>query len=220
MIKILSKLTLLALCSASLVACGDMETPNAADSGLSNGSSTGSSSSASTGTSTGASSSTGAAGTGNLGASNNVFSEFVKSGDTFFGPEGAKAELGSDLSGNAAAGSRFGGPDNVVGVMVVVRNAKGYMEVVNLDNKKRFPVVYDSTSEAFNVPTDTLGGKAFASLFVGEIASLTEFKFDHRTSPSPEKCNRYTATYQNTSGGGEYRAAKTGEGCRYTNAGV
>lgn len=155
----------------------------------------------------------------------NPLSAFVEAGDTYFGPAGSDTNLDVSLSGNAAAGSRYGGPDDVVGVLVVVRNSRGYMEVVNLDNKNRFPVVFESTGEAFSVPADTLGGKPFPSLFVGEISSLTEFKFDHRIAPNPEKCNQYTATYNGaavSSGNGKYLAKVTSSqgACRYTKAGV
>ncbi len=181
--------------------------------------STSSNTNTSTNTATGsASTSTGNASSSNPGAANPL-AEFVKSGDTYFGPTGANTNLDVSLSGNDAAGSRYGGPDDVVGVLVVVRNNKGYMEVVNLENKNRFPVVYASTGEAFSVPADTLGGKPFPSLFVGEIASLTEFKFDHRVAPNPEKCNQYTATYNSN---GKYLAKVTSSqgACRYTKAGV
>ena len=186
---------------------------------------TSSSSTATTTPATGsASTSTGTASSSNPGTGNPLAS-FVKSGDTYFGPTGDKANLDVSLSGNDAAGSRFGGPDDAVGVLVVVRNSKGYMEVVNLENENRFPVIFASTSEPFSVPADTLGGKPFPSLFVGEISSLTEFKFDHRIAPNPEKCNQYTATYNGaavSSGNGKYLAKVTSSqgACRYTKGGV
>ncbi len=176
-----------------------------------------------TGTSTG----TGSASTDNDTASannpgGNKFAEFIKSGDTYFGPEGNNANLDVNLSGNAAAGSRFGGPDDAVGVLVVVRNNRGFMEVVNLENKNRFPVVFASNREPFSVAADTLGGKPFPSIFVGEISSLTQFKFDHRVSPSTGRCTEYTASFSGTVSDGLYLATvtDTDTGCRYVNSGV
>lgn len=148
--------------------------------------------------------------TGSAPVVNAEFSEFLKPGDTYFGPLGADAQIDSGVSGNDAAGSRYGGPGDVVGVLVVVRNARGYMEVVNLENKRRFPVVSpDGTN--FSVPTDTLGGKPFASIFVLEIPSLTKFSFDHRFPGASPKCNRYNVTYAGTTVSGKYTATKEGE---------
>lgn len=208
-----------------LASCGEEAMNGLDDTSLPANGNTSTDTNTNTSTATGsASTSTGTASSSNPGAANPL-AEFVKSGDTYFGPTGANTNLDVSLSGNDAAGSRYGGPDDAVGVLVVVRNNKGYMEVVNLENKNRFPVVYASTGEAFNVPADTLGGKPFPSLFVGEIASLTEFKFDHRVAPNPEKCNQYTATYNGaavSSGNGKYLAKVTSSqgACRYTKAGV
>lgn len=200
--------------SLSLAACGELEglvngaTPSASPSASS-------SSSSSSSSSTGSGSSTGSASTGTGSSSgssgNNVFAEFLEAGDTYFGPLGADANVNSGLKGNAAAGSRFGGPDDVVGVLVVVRNSRGYMEVVNLENKRRYPVVHNTNGEDFSVPTDTLNSKPFPSLFVIKIASLTEFSFDHRVSPNPAKCNRYEAKFSGTAASGKYIATKQGE---------
>ncbi|MGV3526164.1 MAG: hypothetical protein ACO1RX_18235 [Candidatus Sericytochromatia bacterium] len=173
----------------------------------------------STGSSTGSSSGTGAAtGSGSTATStapNAKFSEFLKAGDTYFGPAGTDADIDSGVSGNAAAGSRYGGPGDAVGVMVVVRNSRGFMEVVNLQNKNRFDVL-DINGDPFDVPADTLGGKPFPSLFVIDIPSLTTFTFDHRISPNPAVCNNYTATFTGTVSDGHYVARRTAQGaCRF-----
>lgn len=141
----------------------------------------------------------------------NIFAEFLKPGDTYFGPLGADAQVDSGVTGNDAAGSRYGGPDDQVGVLIVVRNARGYMEVVNLKNKRRFPVVNSTDGSNFSVPTDTLGGKPFVSIYVLDIPTLTEFSFDRRFPGATPKCNRYDVTYSGTAVSGKYTATKQGE---------
>jgi len=159
------------------------------------------------GTATGGSGTGTGTATGSGSTGNNRFAEFIKPGDTYFGPLGDSASVTSGLTGNDSAGSRFGGPDNSVGVLIVVRNARGYMEVVNLSNKSRYPVVHSTDGSNFSVPADTLGGRPFPSLFVIKIDSLSAFSFDHRVSPSPVQCNRYEARFDNT----KYIATKQGE---------
>ena len=142
---------------------------------------------------------------------NKKFQDFLKPGDTYFGPVGENAHIDSGLTGNDAAGSRYGGPNDAVGVLIVVRNARGYMEVVNLNNGRRFPVVHSTDGSPFSVETATLGGKPFPSLFVLEIPSLTEFSFDHRFPGATPKCNRYNVTYKGTATAGTNTATKQGE---------
>lgn len=146
---------------------------------------------------------------------NIYFSEFLGYQEAYFGPSEGYASLLSGLSGNDAAGSRFGGPDNAVGILVTHRDRQGYISVVNLQNKRSFDVYRDNGS-LFTIPADTLGGRPFPSLFVTSIPSLTQFSFEHRTSPNPAKCSYYTATYSGTATAGSYQATLTGSGgCTY-----
>lgn len=146
---------------------------------------------------------------------NLYFNEFLGYQEAYFGPSDGYASMLSGLSGNDAAGSRFGGPDNAVGILVTHRDRVGYITVVNLKNKRSFEVYRDNGS-LFTVPADTLNGRPFPSLFVTSIPSLTQFSFEHRTSPNPPKCSYYTATYAGTATEGSYTATLTGSGgCTY-----
>lgn len=145
------------------------------------------------------------------------FSEFLGPEEYYFGPSGQTTNLLAGLTGNDAAGTRVGGPNNVVGVMVSYSEGLAYMTVVNLQNKRTYPV-FRSNDETFAIVPDTLNGKPFPSLFITAIPSLTQFTFEHRTSPNPPRCTYYTATYldNNTPSRPIYEAKPTGNGsCTY-----
>lgn len=137
------------------------------------------------------------------------FAEFLEPGDTYFGPAGELADIDTALSGKDAAGSRYGGPDDQVGVLVFIRDKKGFMKVVNLQNKRRYNVV-DTDGNLFSTPTDTLGGRDFVSIYIHDILSLTEFTFDrHFPGGGAPKCNQYIASFKGSVESGEYVADAT-----------
>lgn len=147
---------------------------------------------------------------------NSIFDPFIYPPEVYFGPSEGAANLVSGLTGNDAAGSRFGGPNDVVGAMVYTVDSTAYMKVVNLNNQNEYNLVRADGS-AFSVPVDILNSRPFASLFVVSIPSLTQIVFEHRTKPSPPTCTRYQADFQGTVDDGSYvaKVISTGSSCTY-----
>ena len=99
-----------------------------------------------------------------------------------------------------------------MGVLVTIApDNHAYVSVANLSNKNTFGVRREN-GDAFGIAADVLNGERFASLFVTSIPSLTQFTFEHRTSPNPAKCSYYTATFTGTVADGHYVARLAGSG--------